>query len=85
MDIKLKNGDRVKVDIIQKGNMYEYYINNTKIGVYDPKIMEDNILMLQNTLENELSSQIKDGINSIDKIQIEAEAQRNEKILEYVE
>ncbi len=85
MDIKLKNGDRVKVDIIQKGNMYEYYINNTKIGVYDPKIMEDNILMLQNTLENELSSQIKDGINSIDKSQIEAEAQRNEKILEYVE
>lgn len=85
MDIKLKNGDYIKVNVIKNGDLYEYYIKNVKIGVYDPNVMEDNILMLQNTLENELSSQIKDGIDFIAKEQIIIEAERNERILEYTE
>lgn len=83
MDIKLKNGEYVKINVIKNKYLYEYYIKNVKIGVYDPKVMEDNILILENTLENELSSQIKDGIDSVGKEQIEIEAERNEKILEY--
>ena len=56
MDIQLKNGKNVKITVIKNGDLYEYYIEDVKIGVYDSEIMEDNILMLQNTLENEISS-----------------------------
>ncbi|MCI8411897.1 MAG: hypothetical protein HFJ40_05655 [Clostridia bacterium] len=83
MDIELKNGEKVKVMITKNDDMYEYYIKGVKIGVYDPNKMYDNVLMIQNTLENELSSEIKDGIDAIDKAKIQEEAVENNKILEY--
>lgn len=83
MDIELKNGEKVKVMVIKSDEMYEYYIKGVKIGVYDPNKMYDNVLIIQNTLENELSSQIKDGIDAIDKTKIQEEAVENNKILEY--
>lgn len=85
MDIKLNDGRSIKVNVIENEDMYEYYIKNVKIGVYDPKVMEDNIIILQNTLENELSAQIKDGINCLSKEQLKMEANTNKKIEEYAE
>lgn len=83
MDIKIKDGNCVKINVIKNEELYEYYIENIKIGVYDSNVMEDNILMLQNTLEDELANQIKDGIDSVGKEEIKIEAERNKKILEY--
>lgn len=84
MDIELKNGEKVKIMITSKDGLYEYYMQGTKIGVYDPnKMRDDHILILQNTLENELSSQIKDEINAIDKEQIQQEAMQTKAIQDY--
>lgn len=85
MDIKLENGQSVKINIIKSGEIYEYYIRNVKIGVFDPEVMKDNFLMidentLQNTLGNELLSQISDGINSIGREEIKKEGELTEKI-----
>lgn len=83
MILKLENGEKVRVRVAKKGEIYEYFIKDKKIGVYDPKVMEDNILMLQNTIDNEISSQIKDQINSADKEEIVEEAKLNSKIEDY--
>lgn len=45
--------------------------------------MEDNILMLQNTIDNKISNQIKDQINSVDKEEIAEEAKLISRIEEY--
>ncbi len=63
--------------------MYEYYLEGVKIGVYAPNNMRENILMLENTLENELSSQIRDEINSIDKSEIQKEAEETKQVEDY--
>ncbi|MCI8761021.1 MAG: hypothetical protein HFJ34_07970 [Clostridia bacterium] len=47
--------------------------------------MEENILILQNTLGNELGSQIKDQINSINISEIREEAKRTKKIQDYMQ
>ena len=83
MDIQLEDGNKVKIIVIKNSDIYEYYINDIRIGVYDPRVMEDNVLILQNTLENELSSQIKEGIDSLGKEQIKKEAEENQRIYEY--
>ena len=83
MDITLENGKKLKLIVVKQGDIYQYYVGNIRIGVYDPKTMEDHILFMQNTIENELSAQIKDGINSISKEEIQKEAEQNKKILEY--
>lgn len=85
MDIELKNKEKVKITVMKNNDLYEYYVSGVKIGVFDPKKMYDNILVLQNTLENEIMSQIKDEINFMDRGQIQEEAERNEKIKEYAE
>ena len=53
--------------INQEGGIFKYYLsgNPEPIGVYDPKSMEENILFLENTKENELSDMIKEGIEKI--------------------
>ncbi len=83
MDITLKDGKKLKLTVVKQGNIYKYYVKNVIIGVYDPKTMEDHILFMQNTIENELSSQIKDEINFISKEEIQKDAEQNKKILEY--
>ena len=62
------DGKDIAVTVVKKPgreDLYEYYIGNEKIGVLDTDVMEDNILMLQNTLGNELSNQIKDAIDRL--------------------
>lgn len=85
MIVKLKDGQNARIRVVKDGDMYEYFVKDIKIGVYDPKVMEDNILILQNTLNNELSGQIKDQINSISKEEIVKEAELNGKIENYAE
>ncbi|MCI8384697.1 MAG: hypothetical protein HFJ33_07610 [Clostridia bacterium] len=83
MDIKLKNGGKIKIEIMKNEDLYEYYMGGRKIGVCDPKIMKENILILQNTLGNELAGQIRDEINLLDKTEIQKEAQKNKEIQDY--
>lgn len=85
MIVKLKDGQNARIRVVKDGDIYEYFVKDIKIGVYDPKVMEDNILILQNTLDNELSSQIKDQINSVSKEEIFEEAELNSKIENYAE
>ena len=68
----------------QKDDLYEFYIENTKIGVLDTGVMEDNILMLENTLGNELSSQIKDCIDRLPREEIEQEGELAAQIDKYL-
>ena len=85
MIVKLKDGQNARIRVAKDGDIYEYFVKDIKIGVYDPKVMEDNILILQNTLDNELSSQIKDQINSVSKEEIVKEAELNSKIQDYAD
>ena len=66
----------IKVFKNEKG-FYEYYM---LVGVYDPKIMSDKILFKENTLKNEMMSQIKDQLNAVDDKEIEKEAEKTESI-----
>lgn len=85
MDIKLSDKESLNVYVTKTNDVYEYYLSDIKIGVYDPKVMEDNILIIENTIDNELSATIKDQINAMSKEEIEFEADLNvelEKIAE---
>jgi len=86
MDISLDNGKSIKVSVIKKGNTYNYYVGgNTLIGVYSPQSMQENMLVVKNTIEKELFAQIKDGIDSIGKEQIIQEGEKNQNILKYAQ
>lgn len=82
MRIELKNGKTVKILVTKQNETYEYFIDGIRIGAYTPKVMKDHILIRENTLENELSSEIKDKINALSKEEIENEAVSKENILE---
>ena len=70
------DGEEVEIKIMKNDKgFYEYYM---LIGVYDPKIMSDKILFKQNTIKNEILSQIKDQLNGVDEKEIEKEAEKNE-------
>lgn len=85
MDILLNNGKSIKILVVKRGETYEYYANNIKIGVYSPKSMNENILILQKNMQEELLTQIKDGIDSIGKEQIIQEWEKNKSILIYAQ
>ncbi len=87
MLINLENNEKIAITVIKKpgrGDLYEYYLEDTKIGVLDTDVMEDNILMLQNTLDNELINQIKDSINKLPREEIEREGQLSSEIDTYM-
>ena len=86
MLINLNDKD-IAVTVLKKpgrDDLYEYYIGNVKIGVLDTDVMEDNILMLQNTLENELSNQIKDEIDRLPREEVEKEGKLSREIDTYM-
>lgn len=85
MRINLKNGKKLDIVVKRNNELYEYYIGNQKIGVYDPNKMYEKIIIKENTLENELSSQIKDQINQLDKSEIVLEAEENKNLDEYAQ
>lgn len=84
MDIRLKNGGKIKIMVTRNEEIYEYYLGGRKVGVYDANHMKEHILILQNTLGNELGSQIKDQINSIDIKVIRKEAEETKKVQDYI-
>lgn len=82
-----ENEEKIAITVIQNSeneDLYEYYIGDIKIGVLDKGVMEDNILMLQNTLENELSNQIKDVIDRLPREEIEKEGELAKSIDDYL-
>ena len=84
MRINLDDDKMVEVTIRRQAYMYSYFIGDKRIGVFDPNVMEDNILILNNTVDNELADKIKDSINKLTLGEIEEEAQETEKIYEYM-
>lgn len=62
--IKIEEEEKI-LSISKKNGKYEYFLGNKNIGIYDPITMygmEEKILFKENTLANELSSDIKDEI-----------------------
>ena len=84
MRINLDDDKMVEVTIRRQAYMYSYFIGDKRIGVFDPNVMEDNILILNNTVDNELADKIRDSINKMTLGEIEEEAQETEKIYEYM-
>lgn len=68
----------------EKDDLYEFYVEDIRIGVLDTGVMEDNILMLENTLDNELLSQIKDCIDRLPREEIEQEGELAAQIDKYL-
>lgn len=69
--INLKDGRyiKVKIEINEKG-VYEYYTDGILIGVYAPNTMKDSKFLeidleRNNTIDNELSAEIKDDIRQV--------------------
>ena len=44
------------------GEQVKYIVENSEVAVYDPDVMEDPILFMNNTKANELSAQAKETI-----------------------
>lgn len=101
MKINLKDGRYIKVDIkINEKGVYEYYTDGILIGVYDLDAMKDSKffkidLERNNTIDNELSAEIKDNIKEVieqvkDKIEqtnikdIQKEAKENKALDGYM-
>ena len=76
MRITLENEENITITVIRStknNDLLEYYVGDEKIGVLETDVMSDNILILQNTLENELLTQIKDCIDKLPREEIERE------------
>lgn len=84
MRIKLEDGRIAEVIVRKQDDLFEYYIGNVKIGVLDTNVMQDNILMLENSLDNEVKSQIKDAINGLSRKDLEHESNITRKIDTYI-
>ncbi len=71
MKINLKNNKYVEVTIRKsENNLYQYYLGDLLIGIYDVDSMKDNKffaidLEKNNTIENELSAQSKEELQQI--------------------
>ena len=84
MRIKLEDGRIAEVIVRKQDDLFEYYIGNVKIGVLDTNVMQDNILMLENSLDNEVKSQIKDTIDGLSRKDLEHESNITRKIDTYM-
>ena len=76
----------IEVTVSQNSNgTYVYSIGNTVIGLYNPKVMKDEKIVIRSkTLKDEIASQIKDTIDGMDKNEIEKESQETKKIYTYM-
>lgn len=63
--LKIK-GKMVGLYLVDEGNVAKYYFGTKEIGIYYKKMHENNIIFKENTVENELASQIRDVVRSID-------------------
>lgn len=70
------NGKEEELSVKKEEHGYIYFLGNTVIGGYNPKIMGENLIIFrENTLENQLSDQIKDQIVQV----IEKDKKRKEQ------
>ncbi len=63
------NGENKQLGVEKEGDLYKYILGNEVVGVFDPDVMADSLIVFrENTLENELSDQIRDEITQIIEI-----------------
>lgn len=83
--LKIK-GKVVGLYLVDEGDIAKYYLDTTEIGIYTKKIRENNIRFKENTIENELTKQIKDVVQSIDlnkkEISLREEQEKQKKLIE---
>ena len=80
MRIYLENGELAEITVKQGKNehIYEYYIGSIKIGVLNDKIMENNILILEDSIkEPKIAEEIKEAINGLPREDILQELEEN--------
>ena len=59
-------GKMKELAVRKEGEIYKYFLDNAVIGAYDPDVMGDDLIVFrENTLENELSGQIRDEITQV--------------------
>ena len=60
------NGENKQLRVEKDGDLYKYVLENEVIGVFDPDVMADTLIIFrENTLENELSDKIRDEITQV--------------------
>lgn len=87
MRIYLENGELAEITVKQGKNehIYEYYIGSIKIGVLNDKIMENNILILKDSIkEPKIAEEIKEAINGLPREDILQELEENKDIEDYI-
>ena len=87
MRIYLENGELAEITVKQGKNehIYEYYIGSIKIGVLNDKIMENNILILEDSIkEPKIAEEIKEAINCLPREDILQELEENKDIEDYI-
>ena len=63
------NGENKQLGVEKEGDLYKYILGNEVVGVFDPDVMADTLIVFrENTLENALSDQIRDEITKIIEI-----------------
>lgn len=72
--------------LVDEGDIGKYYLDTQEIGTYTRKIKANNILLKENTIENELAKQIKDVVQSIDlnkkEISLRQEQEKQKHLIE---
>lgn len=87
MRIYLENGELAEITVKQGKNehIYEYYIGSIKIGVLNDEIMENNILILEDSIkEPKIAEEIKEAINGLPRGDILQELEENKDIEDYI-
>ncbi len=87
MRIYLENGELAEITVKQGKNehIYEYYIGSIKIGVLNDEIMENNILILEDSIkEPKIAEEIKEAINGLPREDILQELEENKDIEDYI-
>lgn len=87
MRIYLENGELAEITVKQGKNehIYEYYIGSIKIGVLNDEIMENNILILEDSIkEPKIAEEIKEAINGLPRENILQELEENKDIEDYI-
>ena len=73
------NGENKQLGVEKEGDLYKYILGNEVVGVFDPDVMADTLIVFrENTLENALSDQIRDEITQIIEIAGKEEILRTE-------
>ncbi len=86
MRVYLDNNELAEITIKQgkDEHMFEYYVGSIKIGVLDDRVMNNNILMLDEVKEKHVAAEIEKAINSMPRENILQEIQEDRDIENYI-